>query len=292
MTRPLLLLLLALALSACPSQAPAPAAPPATSSSSASVCGTGAVGSPIVARLGDVQVSEADVAAAIIRLPVRARARYESLEPRRTLAGRIAEERVLCRAAVAAGFDGSAVAARAAEEAVAAGYVDFVETAAVSDDAVRAFYDANPDRYRMPVVDASHMILGSQETADAMVRELRAGAEFANLAMQHSTDSRSAKAGGRLGWIAKGRMDPVWADAAFALEPGQISDPVRTAYGWAIIKVDARKDTQPLDEVRAGIVRRLRGGASAELLGGLVGKAEVMFEGPLVGAAGTADPTP
>lgn len=283
--------LAAVALVACPSAPPAPA-PPAPASSGALSCGDGADGSPIVARLGAVQVSEADLEAAILRLPVRARSRYEAPGPRRTLAGRIVEERILCRAALAAELDASAVAARAAEEAVAARYVDSVETAAVSEDAIRAFYDANPDRYRMAVVDASHMILGSREMADAMARELRAGADFASLAMQHSTDSRSAQAGGRLGWIAKGRMDPAWTEAAFALEPGQISDPVRTAYGWALIRVAERKDTQPLDDVRAGIVRRLRGDASASLLGELFAGEEVVFEGPLREAAGSADPTP
>ncbi|MCO4771673.1 MAG: peptidylprolyl isomerase, partial [Deltaproteobacteria bacterium] len=218
---------------------------------------------------------------------------YEGMGPRRTLAGRIAEERVLCLAAHQRGETFAAVAARAAEEAVAARFVDQAEQAAVSEQSIADYYEAHPDKYRLEVIHVSHIIVGERQEAEAILRELRAGASFENLAMKHSVDSRSAEAGGRLGWIANGRMDPAWSKAAFAVETGSTSEAVRTAYGWALIRVDERKNTQPLDEVRAGIERRLRERAAQGLLGEVMPKAEMRFLGPLSGEApGPTDPNP
>ena len=259
---------------------------------SAAACGDGTDGSPVVARLGEVAVSAADVQAAISLLPVRARQRYLEVEARQTLASRIAEERLMCRTAVARQRLDSAAAARAAESAAAARFVDDVEGAAVTDETIAAYYEAHPERYRMEVIDVSHILVGDETTAERLATELRAGASFEDLAMEHSVDRRSARAGGHLGWVPKGRMDPAWTQAAFAVPVGTISQPTRTAYGWTILSVADRKDTQPLDEVRAGIVRKLREEAAQKLLAELAGGAQVDFVGPLAVQPGAADPNP
>ena len=299
-------LLFVLFLAGCSAPAPAPAPPtpgaPASqaavptlegpSGRSAVACGDGADGSPIVARLGEVAVSSADVQAAISLLPVRARQRYDEVDARQTLASRIAEERLMCQTAAARQSLDSAAAARAAESAAAARFVDGIEGAAVTDETIAAYYEAHPERYRMEVIDVSHIVVGDETTAQRLATELRAGASFEDLAMEHSVDRRSARAGGHLGWIPKGRMDPAWTQAAFAVPVGTISQPTRTAYGWTILSVAGRKDTQPLDEVRAGIVRKLREEAAQELFSALAGGAQVEFVGPLAGQPGAADPNP
>ncbi len=266
-------------------------APPPTPS--ITLCGAGDDGSEIVVRAGDVVVSRAELDAAIQRLPARARDRYAEVPPQRMLARRLAEERLLCRAAEAAGIDASAMARRAAEEAVAAWYLDLAETAAVTDEAVEAFYASNGSRYALEVVNAAHIVVADKATAERLLREIRAGADFANLAIASSTDKRSGPQGGAVGWISRGRMDSAWTDAAFALEPGAVSDPVKTPYGWHLIKVDARRSTQPLEEVRPGIERKLRQAASEIALRQAVGATEIRLAGPLLAAeAGAGDPTP
>jgi len=282
----------------CPSAPPAPTpfAAPAPSAAASLGCGDGLDGSAIVARLGDVQVSQADVDAAIASVPIRARERYTRIPAQQKLALRVAEERLLCRAASAEGVLDQAAAARAAEGAIAGAFVDRAQIMAISDAAVAEYHAANADKYMLEVVDASHIIVETEAQALALERELRAGASFVNVAMEHSMDTRSAAAGGKVGWLARGRLDPAWTEAAFALKPGETSPPVKTSYGWALIHVAARKNTQPLDEVRPGIERRLREAAAADLLARVTGGQAILYEGPLAVAptqdAGTEDPTP
>jgi peptidyl-prolyl cis-trans isomerase C len=288
-----LILLLVLGCGTPPTPADAPPPSP-TTSSAASSCGAGDDGSPAVVRAGDVLVSKTELKAAIQRLPARARARYADLAPQRMLAQRLAEERLLCRAAEEAALDAQAVARRAAEEAVAALYVDQAETAAVTDEAIQSFYESNANRYALEVVDAAHIVLGQKEDADRLLRELRAGADFANLAIGHSQDKRSGPVGGAVGWISRGRMDEAWTDAAFALEPGVVSEPVKTPYGWHLIKVASKRSTQPLEEVRPGIERRLRQAAAEATLAAVLGSVEIQLVGELLDGdeAGPSDPTP
>jgi len=294
LTRTPLFCLLVLLGCGTPATPPAPVAAPAASASATSLCGSGTDGSPVVARAGDVVVSQVDLDAAIQRLPARARGRYDAVAPRRILATRLVEERLLCRAAEAADLDAAAVAQRAAEEAVAALLVDQAEAAAVTPDKIEAFYASNAARYELAVVDAAHIVLSDEARAKAMIRELRAGADFANLAMEHSTDLRSGPRGGKVGWVSRGRMDAAWLDAAFALEPGQVSEPVKTSFGWHVITVFDKRDTQPLEEVRAGIERKLRGEAAEAAVAKVLGSATVQLQGPLLTAepAGSDDPTP
>ena len=291
------ILLLLVVLVGCPVSTTSQA-PPTTSA--ALGCGDGQDGSSIDARLGEVQVSQHDVDVAIGRITVRARERYGSVKSQRRLALRVAEERLLCRAAQAAGFDASDQASRAAEEAIAAHYVDVTEGGAVTDASVRAYYEEHADRFKLEVIDAKHIVVETEEEAHTLLRELRAGASFANLAMGHSLDRRSKDAGGVLGWMGKGRMDPAWSKVAFALEEGETSDPVRTSYGWTLIHVAGRKDTQPLEEVRPGIERKVRQNAADALLKQVLGTAEPEYLGALSDterksprpSPGAPDPTP
>jgi peptidyl-prolyl cis-trans isomerase D len=169
----------------------------------------------------------------------------------------------------------------------AAAYRDGVE---VTEDKLRSFYEAHPDRYRTPervklnylvlddqrlkgLVDVSeealrqyfqdhkaefiareeraarHILIavpaGADEAAEAEARaeaedvltRLRAGADFAALAKEHSDDPGSSGTGGDLGWVERGVMVPAFEEAAFALERDALSDPVRTDFGFHIIQV-------------------------------------------------------
>lgn len=133
---------------------------------------------------------------------------------------------------------------------------------AVTDADVKDFYDKNPDQFKKPEqVRASHILFttaGSDEaakkkaraSAEAVLKQARSGKDFAALAKQHSTDG-SASQGGDLGFFEKERMVPEFSAAAFALQPGQISDLVESQFGYHIIKVTDRKPSEAiaLDEV-------------------------------------------
>src|SRR5687767_1565655 len=126
------------------------------------------------------------------------------------------------------------------------------------------YYNSNIDQYATPEqVRASHIRLNAAGKDEAAVRkqaetilaQAKAGADFAELAKKYTEDEASKATGGDLNFFGRGRMLPEFEAAAFTLEPGQISDLVKTQYGFHIIKVVEKKPavTQSLDEVRPQI---------------------------------------
>ncbi len=99
---------------------------------------------------------------------------------------------------------------------------------------------------RAEQVHAAHILLATEDAARSTVEELRNGADFAELARQRSIDSTTAPNGGDLGWFPRGYMPEAFDDVAFSLQPGEISDPVKTEYGWHIITVLERENDRPL----------------------------------------------
>jgi peptidyl-prolyl cis-trans isomerase D len=137
----------------------------------------------------------------------------------------------------------------------------FASAVTVSDRELERYYQQNSNRYETPEqVAASHILFktdpGSNEEevrmkAEAVLAQAKAGADFAELARQHSEDT-SAADGGDLGLFGRGQMVPEFEAAAFALPEGQVSDLVRSTYGFHIIKVTARQPAfvRSLDSVR------------------------------------------
>lgn len=126
----------------------------------------------------------------------------------------------------------------------------------VTEETIEALYE---ERYAEaePVeeVRAAHILVETEEEAEEIKAKLEAGAEFAELAKEHGTDG-TAQRGGDLGWFTHGEMVPQFADAVFAMQPGTVSEPVETDFGWHLIKLEERRmrPAPPLDEV-AGELR-------------------------------------
>ena len=134
---------------------------------------------------------------------------------------------------------------------------------------VQRYYNDNIQQYQTPEqVRASHILLNTGGKDEAAVRkqaedllaQIKAGADFAELARKFSEDAGSKENGGDLDYFGRGRMVPEFEQAAFSLEPGQVSDLVKTQYGFHIIKVvDKRAGTStPIDQVRAQIQEQLK----------------------------------
>ena len=142
------------------------------------------------------------------------------------------------------------------------------DSLALTDDEVRQYYDANLSQYQTPgQVRASHILLrvdGDDEAVAARAGELaaeaRGGADFAELAREHSQDETNAATGGDLGSFGRGRMVPEFENAAFALAEGEISEPVRSPFGYHVIHVTEKQEevTQPFAEVRGAIENVLK----------------------------------
>lgn len=148
---------------------------------------------------------------------------------------------------VAVALDNERRSLMAAEE------IDRVLGEAVTDEALQKAYD---ERYAGAApeqeYDASHILVETEEEAAALIVSLNDGADFAELAKEHSTGP-SGPRGGALGWFGKGMMVPEFETAVAGMEAGAVSAPIQTQFGWHVIKLnDTRaKDAPTLDEVRA-----------------------------------------
>ncbi|WP_323023054.1 peptidylprolyl isomerase [Pararhodobacter sp.] len=138
-----------------------------------------------------------------------------------------------------------------------------VATAAVTDESVQAAYDAFVADYAQgePVTEyhAAHILVRSEEERDQVVAALAEGRDFAEVAQEFSADG-SAQQGGDLGWFGPGVMIPEFQAAVEALEPGQVSEPVQTRFGWHVVKLlETRNATAPtLDQVREDLVTQIQ----------------------------------
>lgn len=150
---------------------------------------------------------------------------------------------------------------------------DAVENIEITDEQVAAYYEENKAAFTQPEQRrARHILLRvassapedvvqqAEAKAQDLVAQIRGGADFEALAREHSADPGSASKGGDLGWFPRGRMVPQFDEAVFSMEPGQVSDPVRTNFGFHVIRLEEIKPTapQPLEEVTEQIRSQLR----------------------------------
>ncbi|OHX55985.1 foldase [Planococcus salinarum] len=108
----------------------------------------------------------------------------------------------------------------------------------ITDEAIETYFKENQESLGQGVkVEASHILTETKEQAGEVAKKLADGGDFAELATEYSLDAASAENGGELGSFGKGAMAPAFEEAAFAMEPGEISEPVETEFGYHIIKV-------------------------------------------------------
>ncbi|MBW2036376.1 MAG: SurA N-terminal domain-containing protein [Deltaproteobacteria bacterium] len=151
-------------------------------------------------------------------------------------------------------------------------FKEFESKANISEEEISQYFELNKEQYATPKkVRAQHILFkvpqdAKQEVIDSVrkkalkvLKEARAGADFATLARKYSDDPGSKKKGGDLGFFTRDRMVKPFSDAAFALAPGKISEPVRTRFGWHLIKVTAVQEAKEpvLAEVSDKIRRKL-----------------------------------
>ena len=116
--------------------------------------------------------------------------------------------------------------------------LDSIRAEAVNDDAIDAAYEAQYLDAEPPIeYSAAHILVETEEKASALIAELEAGADFAALAQEHSTGP-SGPNGGSLGWFSDGMMVEPFQNAVAAMEPGSVSAPVQTQFGWHVIKLN------------------------------------------------------
>ncbi|MGM0396549.1 MAG: peptidylprolyl isomerase [Bacillota bacterium] len=149
---------------------------------------------------------------------------------------------------------------------------DFVGNLTVSDEDAMAYYDEN--RESLVEVNASHILLGTEEEALDIINRLNEGEDFAEVAKVESLDSISAVNGGNLGYFGKGQMIPEFEEVVFQLEEGEISEAVKTEVGYHVIKVQDRMES--FEELQDKIVTMINEQAYYEYVQSLRDEATII----------------
>ncbi len=138
---------------------------------------------------------------------------------------------------------------------------------AASEEAMKKTYDEAAGEHKSETeVHARHILVATEADAQAALKRIKAGEDFAKVAKEVSKDPGSE--GGDLGWFTKDRMVPEFAEAAFKLESGQVSDPVKSQFGWHIIKVEGKREKPfpSFDEVKDQVARYVVQKAQSDLI--------------------------
>ena len=184
-------------------------------------------------------------------------------------------------------------------------FLNLQSTASISDAEIQAYYDAHKTDYE--TLTARHILIrvkgapmpappGKPELSDdeakakaeAIRKRIVGGEDFAKVAKEESDDSSGEK-GGDLGEFKKGMMVPPFETAAFALKPGEISEPVLTPFGYHIIQVQTHT-TKTLDEVKPEILAQLRPDAARKAVADMTDKAKFTLSDDFFGPAPPATP--
>ncbi len=160
---------------------------------------------------------------------------------------------------------------------LAAEAINAVAGSAVTDEAIAAAYKAKYEDADLGVeFNASHILVETEEEAKAIIEEIEGGADFAETAKAKSTGP-SGPGGGVLGWFGKGRMVPAFEAAVVEMEPGAVSVPVETQFGWHVIKLNETRpiEAPELEQVKAALEQEVQRDAVQAFIEGLVDGGEV-----------------
>lgn len=158
-------------------------------------------------------------------------------------------------------------------------FQDYLKKHPITDEMIKAAYEKRYAKQAGTEFKARHILLESEDDAKAVIKALDEGADFATLAKEKSTGP-SGPAGGDLGWFSPKQMVKPFADATMALKKGEYTKvPVKTQFGWHVILLEDKRDTQPpkLEAVKEDLRRELSRASVIQYLNELRDKAKVEF---------------
>jgi len=150
----------------------------------------------------------------------------------------------------------------------------------ISDDEAKQVYDAKVATLEpQEEFSARHILVESEEKAKELRGKIEGGADFAEVAKENSTDTGSKEQGGLLGYFVKGQMVPEFEAAVLKMHKGEVSEPVKTSFGWHVIKLEDRRRKAPpsFDNVKSTILNSLVVKKAQEKVGALREKAQLEY---------------
>lgn len=223
---------------------------------------------PYLAKIDGTTITQADYDREFKALPDYAQQIFTDASGREKFLNEIINKELLYKEAVKKGFDKSPEFKKKIEEFTKLTLVselfekEIMGKAKVSDQDIKDYYDKNKDSFVVATeIRASHILVKTEEDAQKVLARLKKGEKFEAIAKAVSLDTASAKNGGDVGFFKKGQMVPEFERAAASLKVGEISIPVKTQFGYHIIKVTDKKTGSPIEfeKVRDLISQKLSG---------------------------------
>jgi len=214
--------------------------------------------SPVVAKVDGQPIYQSEVDAFVNDLGDQAKQQMSPADLQARVVDRLIDIKLAGEKAAAAGFQQDPVIAqrlRTGEATmIADAYLEKQARAQINDAVLKAKYDDLVKQVTPPEeVHARHILVKTEAEAKDIIAQLKKGGDFEKLAKEKSTDPGSGESGGDLGYFTKDKMVPEFADAAFKMQKGSVSDtPVHSQYGWHVIQVlDKRAQPLPsMDQVK------------------------------------------
>lgn len=219
-----------------------------------------------VAKVGDAVITQDDVAKEIKRLPEQIQSIFSGPEGTARFVDELVKKELLYQEAKKKGIESNPDYQAKLEEFKKITLIstmlekEIEDKTKLTDKDVKAYYDEHRDEFiANNSVKASHILVKSEEEAKAIIARIKQGENFAKLAKEKSIDQGSAKNGGDLGSFSRGQMVPEFENAAFKLKAGELGGPIKTQYGYHIIKVTEKKAGQPVEfeKVKGMLMQKL-----------------------------------
>ena len=238
----------------------------------------------ILARVGTLTVTEADLAAMLQALGPRGE-QYNNPEGRRALTEELVAQKLFLLDAQKNLLEAEKAfqeQLKRAKEQLLTEYAirKTIERADVKEEEIQAFYNENLDKFKQgETVNASHILVETEEEAAKIAADIKAGTVTFEEAAAKYSSCPSKDAGGNLGEFGRGQMVPEFEEAAFALEVGVVSDPVKTQFGYHIIRTNAKGEAKPIsyNEARESIYRKLMSDKQQAAYRSRVNQLKIMF---------------
>lgn len=222
--------------------------------------------SPVVATVGSSTITQEDVNREVKGLPQQIRGMFAGQEGIERFVEELVKKELLFQEGKKKGLDSDVAYLKRVEDFKKITLVrtllekEIEEKAKVNDKDVKDYYETHKNEFvANNQIKASHILVKTEEEANKIAEELKKGGNFSKLAKEKSLDSGSAKNGGDLGTFSRGQMVPEFEAVAFNLKKGEISNPVKTQYGYHIIKVTDRKEgtALPFEKVKDMLTQKV-----------------------------------
>lgn len=203
---------------------------------------------PVLAEINGGTITQDDFLKEIERVPEWARKQFQNEEGKKKFLDELIKKELIYLHALKMKLDNDSYYLSKVEDFKKMTLVSIVlkkeveEKAALSDAEVKTFFDQNEDKFTVGTkIRASHILVGTEQEAVDILERLNKGEKFEKLA-ELSKDTGSAQKGGDLGYFGRGQMVPEFEQAALSLKPGEVSKPVKTRFGYHVIKlIDIQK---------------------------------------------------